>query len=379
MDEIKQTFWQRLSAKTKKFLRDDKGVKYYFISLGAIVLVGIGLLLLLQPGPLNSLTGGNFAAPERPQKFYSPLTGMEVPDEAATKQQVTAIMIENDPEARPHSGLKDSGVVFEAIAEGGITRFAALYQEQKPQLIGPVRSLRPYYLEWAAPFDAAMAHVGGSANALAEVRNGNYKDIDEFLHASAYWRVDDKYPPHNLYTSFERIDALNQSLGYTSSEFTGFPRVDADRKRPAPTNNENEEGQEGTPAPPTAHSIDINISYGIFNVHYDYNTENNVYMRHQGGEPHMDREAGHISPKVVIVMKVPTHIGFEDGYREQMDTNGENEAFIFQNGTITEGKWHKPNREAQIEFLTKDNKQIPLERGQTWITAIPTDRSVEWQ
>lgn len=374
MDEIKQTFWHKLSAKTKKFLRDDKGVKYYFMALGAIVLVGIGLLILLQPGPLNSLMGGNFNAPEKPQKFYSPLTGMEVADEAATKQQVTAIMIENDPEARPHSGLKDSGVVFEAIAEGGITRFAALYQEQKPELIGPVRSLRPYYLEWATPFDAAIAHVGGSANALAEVRNGNYKDIDEFLHAGAYWRVDDRYAPHNLYTNFERIDALNQSLGYTNSDFTGFARVSADKKQAKP-----EADEESETVTPAAHTININISYGIFNVRYDYNAENNVYMRHQGGEPHMDREAGHISPKVVIVAKVPTHIGFEDGYREQMDTNGENEAFIFQNGTVIEGKWHKPNRETQIEFLTKDNEKIPLERGQTWITAIPTDRSVEWQ
>lgn len=373
MDEIKQTFWQKLSAKTKKFLRDDKGLKYYFTALGLIILTGIALLVIMQPPAMQSL-GGVFGAPEKSEeKFYSPLTGMEVADEAATKQQVTAIMIENDPEARPHSGLKDSGVVFEAIAEGGITRFAALYQEQKPELIGPVRSLRPYYLEWAAPFDAAIAHVGGSANALAEVRNGNYKDIDEFIHGGAYWRVNDKFPPHNLYTNFERIDALNQSLDYKTSDFTGFARVDPDKKPPKPSEEDEKSG------PPTAHSIDIDISYGIYNVHYDYNAEENVYMRHQGGDPHMDRESGHISPKSVIVMKVPTHIGFEDGYREQMDTNGENEAFIFQNGTVTEGKWHKPNRETQIEFLTKDNEKIPLERGQTWITAIPTDRSVSWQ
>lgn len=376
MEQIKQKWWHKLADKTRKFLRDDKGLRYYFAALGIIIATGVGLLFLLQPPALPSL-GGTFETPERPpEKFYSPLTGVEVPDEAATKQQVTAIMIENDPEARPHSGLKDSGVVFEAIAEGGITRFIALYQEQKPQLIGPVRSLRPYFLEWATPFDAAIAHVGGSANALAEVRNGNYKDIDQFFNADAYWRVDDKYAPHNLYTSFERLDALNQAKGFTNSEFTGFPRVDADKKKtPAKT----KEGEDGSVKPLTAHSIDIDISYSIFNVHYDYDAENNVYLRSEGGEPHMDREAGRISPKVAIVIKVPTHIGFEDGYREQMNTNGENEAFIFQNGEVIEGKWHKPSREAQIEFLTKENESIPLERGQTWITAIPTDRNVTWQ
>ncbi len=101
-------------------------------------------------------------APE-PVKYYSPLTGMLVPDEATTKLAVTGMMIENSPDARPQSGIKDSGVVFEAIAEGGITRFLVLYQEQKPQLIGPVRSVRIYDLDWLAAFDASIGHVGGSA------------------------------------------------------------------------------------------------------------------------------------------------------------------------------------------------------------------------
>jgi hypothetical protein len=119
-----------------------------------------------------------------PPKFYSNLTGNLVESDAVSKQAVTGIMMENSPDARPQSGLKDSGVVFEAIAEGGITRFLVLYQEQKPQLIGPVRSVRMYYVDWVAGFNASVAHVGGSAAALSEVRNGNYRDIDQFFNAS---------------------------------------------------------------------------------------------------------------------------------------------------------------------------------------------------
>lgn len=374
MDEIKQTWWRKLADKTRKFLRDDKGLRYYFAGLGIIIATGVGLLFLLQP-PAFHISNTDFKAPPKPApKFYSPLTGVEVPDEAATKQQVTGIMIENSPDARPQSGLKDSGVVFEAIAEGGITRFAVLYQEQKPELVGPVRSLRPYYLEWMRPFDASIVHVGGSANALNEVRNGNYKDLDQFFNGDFFWRTTDRYAPHNVYTSFAKLDELNKAKGYTSSEFEGFPRVESDKRK-----KQSKEGEEEAPPPPVANNIDINVSYGAFNVRYEYNTENKQYNRFQGGEPHMDREAGQIAPKVAIVIKVPTTLGFEDGYREQMNTIGENEAFIFQNGTVVEGKWRKESHEAQIEFLTKDNKPIPLERGQTWVTAIPTDRSVSWQ
>ena len=76
---------------------------------------------------------------------------------------------------------KHAEVVYEAIAEGGITRFEAFYQQNKPQLIGPVRSVRPYYIDWAVPYQPSFAHVGGSAVALKEIRNGKYRDLDQFF------------------------------------------------------------------------------------------------------------------------------------------------------------------------------------------------------
>lgn len=369
MNPLKQTFWQKVSEKTHAFLRDKKGLKLYFTALALIILTGGAVLAIMQPVGSNFSNAALFGPKPPAPKFYSPLTGIEVKDEAATKQQVTAIMIENSPDARPQSGLKDSGVVYEAIAEGGITRFAVLYQEQKPGLIGPVRSLRPYYVDWIASFDASIVHVGGSANALAEVRNGTYKDSDQFFNGEYFWRSSDRYAPHNVYTNSEKMDAMNSSKGYNSSSFTGFPRTDIKKKKPAAKK----------PTLPAANNIDVNISYGQFNVRYEYLANEKRYKRFQGGEPHMDRESGQIEPTVAVVIKVPTSIGFEDGYREQMQTVGEGEAFIFQNGTVLEGKWRKTDRKHQLEFLTKENEAVQLERGQTWITAIPTERSVTWQ
>ncbi len=296
-------------------------------------------------------------------KYYSPLTGLEVADQTATTQPVTAIMIENSPDARPQSGIKSAGVVFEAIAEGGITRFLTIYQEAKPQLIGPVRSVRLYYVDWLAPFNASVAHIGGSAAALAEVRNGNYRDIDQFFNSKYYWRATDRYAPHNVYTSFEKLDALNKAKGYTTSTFTGFPRADGK-----------------TVKTPDATKIALNFSSKLYNTSYDYDKATNSYKRSIGGAPSTDREAGQVTPSVVIAMKVNETTIFEDGNRQSIQTIGSGEADIFQNGTVIVGTWTKSARASQIVFTDKDGKEIPLNRGQTWIGAIPhSGGSVTWQ
>ena len=299
----------------------------------------------------------------KPVIHYSPLTGAKVDTEDVTKQAVTAIMLENSPDARPQSGLKDSGVVFEAVAEGGITRFLALYQEQKPELVGPVRSLRMYYVDWLTPFNASVAHVGGSAAALAQVRNGTYRDIDQFFNAGTYWRATDRYAPHNVYTSFERLDELNKAKGFTESTFTGFVRKDS------------------TPAEvPAATNINVSISSALYNSSYTYDAASNTYLRSQGGAPHTDREAGQIAPRTVVVMKAPMQLVMEDGYREQITTTGSGQAYIFQDGTVQEVTWNKADKGTQITFTDAAGANVALARGQTWITAVSnTSGGVTWQ
>lgn len=296
------------------------------------------------------------------QKYYSPLTGVEVVDQATTTRQMTAIMIENSPAARPQSGIKEAGVVFEAIAEGGITRLATLHQEDRPALIGPVRSLRPYYLDWIAPFDASIAHVGGSYNALQTVRDGTFKDIDQFFNGSYYWRSTDRYAPHNVYTNSDLLDELNQSKGYTSSTFTSWPR-----KAETPL------------ATPIASNIDIEVSSADYNVNYQYDEASNSYIRNVGGEPSLDRELGQVQPKVVVAMKMETQLGWEDGYREQMTTISSNEAYFFQDGNIIHGFWQKNDQKSQILFYDSNAHIVSFNPGQTWITVVAPEKTISWQ
>ncbi len=349
-------------SKIHRLLRTKSGVRYFFAAIGLILITGIGLNLLLlsqdQATPMDNST-----VPKPKQKFYSPLTGVPVADEAATKRAVTAVMIENSPDARPQSGLKDAGVVYEAVAEGGITRFVALYQESRPGLVGPVRSVRPYYVEWASAYDPAVAHIGGSKRALDLIRSGEYGvDMDQFFNAGSFWRADDRSAPHNVYTNFDKLDALRESKGKTNSTFTSFAR-----------------GDSKTPPPRNASNITIGVSSGSFLVQYVYDEATKTYLRSHNGVAHDDREGGRIAPTVVVAIKVVMSLGFEDGNREQITTTGEGQAYIFQNGSVVEATWQRSDVKAPLKLIGSDGKDITLARGQTWITALAQNKAVTWQ
>lgn len=360
MRALHRSVWGRLSTwfnahHTPTILIASIGI------LGSVALI-VAVFVYKNPVQNTGVAVAQISTKPAPT-YYSPLTGVKVPDETSTKQPVTAIMIENSPDARPQSGVKDAGIVFEAIAEGGITRFLALYQESKPQLVGPVRSLRLYYVDWLAPFQPSVAHIGGSKFALQEIRNGEYRDIDQFFNDSTYWRATDRYAPHNVYTSFERLDALNKKEGYTSSEFTAWPRADS---KPAKEI--------------TANKIDVKISGPLFNSSYVYDSKTNSYARSQASAVHTDREKGAITPNVVIIMDTTMTTVMEDGPRQQITTIGTGKAHVFQNGTVTVGTWTKKDRGSQLVFADSTGAEIKLNRGQTWITAVPANQSgkVTW-
>lgn len=351
-----------LFSRLRKGINSKPVIGYGIVSIGIII---FGCLAFLIYGILSEkpVEAPDIVVTKKPDPvYYSPLTGQKVKSEAATKQAVTAIMIENSPDARPHSGLQQAGVVYEAIAEGGITRYLALYQESKPELIGPVRSLRLYFVDWLTPYQASVAHVGGSAQALKLVRNGSYRDIDQFFNDGAYWRATDRYAPHNVYTNFKRIDALNKQKGFTTSSFKSFARVDGEAAKD-----------------PTAARIAINFSSALYNTEYRYDTKSNTYTRYLGGVPHKDREKGNIKPSVVVAMQVNESTVMEDGAREKIQTTGSGKATVFQNGTAINGTWRKKSRSAELELLDKKGEPIELVRGQTWIAAVPNGKgSVSW-
>lgn len=332
------------------------------IAAGVIVIGGGGCfaaLKLYHPKVTPAVLPTHKYTPPQPTIVTSTLSGLVV-DPSVNKRPVTAVMIENSLDARPQSGLDQAGVVFEALAEGGVTRFMALFQDTQPDYIGPVRSARPYYIQWLLGFDAAYAHVGGSPDALNDIITSHVKDLNQFYNSSAYQRISSRYAPHNVYTSIAQLNQVENSKGYTTSNFTGFAR-----KKEAPSKT------------PNATSISLTFSGFYYDSHFDYDAATNTYKRSEAGAAHMelhkDGSKVQIAPKVVVAMGVPLQRGALDSsgaYYSDYNPLGTGKILVFQDGTVQAGTWTKDSNASQIVFKDTSGKILPLNPGQTWISAV---------
>jgi hypothetical protein len=346
-------------ARNRFALHWPPGKKEWAVAIVVLLLVGCSTALALRHSPTHSailITKGHPLIRAKAPVIVSRLTGLPV-TAAQAALPVTGVMIENSDDARPQSGLSQAGVVFEALAEGGITRFLAIYEEGQPTSIGPIRSARPYFIDWLLPFDAGYAHVGGSPAALSEITADNVRDMNQFSYGSTYTRISSRAAPHNVYTSMANLNALEQSKGWGTSNFVGFPRKS---DQPSKT--------------PTATAININPDGPDMDVQYQYNPKLDSYARSEAGAPMIDANTGQqLEPKVVIAMLVPWVDGPLDSsgaYYTQYSDIGTSTAYIFQDGIMTQGVWVKSSPSSQLEFKTAAGATLKLNAGQTWITAI---------
>jgi hypothetical protein len=352
-------------------LRWPPGNKEYIVAAVVLVLLaGIGSALALSHSAkpvVSSVAKHHVKKPKpapAPTIVASTLSGLPVAP-AINQRPVTAVMIENSLDARPQSGLSQAGVVFEAIAEGGVTRFMALYQDTAPDTIGPIRSARPYYVNWSLGFDAGYAHVGGSPDGLQAIKDLHVRDLDQFANGGSYHRIDTRDAPHNVYTAVQTLTDLQISKGYTTSNYSGFVRKVA---APNPT--------------PNAKTIDLSLSGYYYNPHFDYNPATNSYNRSEAGAPQTDQNTGQqLAPNVVIALVTPLGQGELDAsgaYYSNYTVIGSGAAYIFQDGIVTIGQWNKASPTAQITFTDAAGKPIGLNPGQTWLTAVSSAGGVTY-
>ena len=358
--------------KAEKHAKTGRKIRKTIIVIILLAAIGAGVWWWFHSGGSQSILGDiNRDETQADEIYYSHLTGNEVTNKDVPTQAATCIMIENSQEARPQSGLNEAGVIYEAIAEGGITRFMAIFQEAKPNYIGPVRSVRLTFVEMAKPYHCSIAHVGGSDNALRLIRNNSeFRDIDQFYNDKTYWRIRGRYSPHNVYTRFSMIDELNFSKGYRTSEFNGFARVKPDTK--------------AEPTEQKANKITIDMGNKIFSPIYDYDANTNKYLRSyaQGGAHFSQNEDGskvQNAPDVVIAMKVSAVARTGEEAYADYTTTGTGDANIFQNGDVISAHWSRADKDAELKFVDASGNEIQLNRGQTWITLYPSNNKVTWE
>lgn len=276
------------------------------------------------------------------------------------------VMIENLKSVRPQAGLSEAGVVYEALAEGGITRFLAVFAGDDVEKIGPVRSARSYFVDYAKEYNLLYAHCGGSPQALAEISAENVLDVNQIGGDQGYyWRDDNLVAPHNLFTKTELLSFALRDKGvndetpsYQGWKFEGDP---------------SESGR-----PSEEKSIRIDFSREPYLVEYKYDAEKNAYARYNGGMPHVDQNnEKQLSPKNVAVQYVEQEVIDGEG-RLEIGVVGEGQAVLFSDGQAVTGSWKKEDLESRTIYYDDQGQEYTFTRGQTFIEIVPKDREVEY-
>ncbi len=301
------------------------------------------------------------------KKAISLLDGQLYPEDIANRHPL-AIMIENHPDARPQSGLDKAKIVYEAITEGGITRFMALFGPESPEKAGPVRSARSYFIDWCLEYDCFYAHVGGSSDALAKIDNLGVKDLSQFsIGTAAFWREpnDNIAIEHTMYTDANKLYSIAQDNGWDMKGIFDSWKF----KNDTPLD---QRGQ--------ASIATIDFSSADFLVKWTYDRESNSYKREMGGIAHNDAITGkQLAAKNVIIQEVerwyqPDSESGKEGW--QMQTTGEGKAKILTGGKVYEATWKKSNQNSRTKYYASDGTEIELNPGNTWVEIVPPDRNV---
>jgi hypothetical protein len=294
------------------------------------------------------------------------------PLSAGTSEIPVAIMIENHGVSRPmHAGISQASMVYEALTEGGITRFMAIYPYQNITRVGPTRSARHYFIEWATEYDPIFVHAGESPMAkhllwLYSPKKLLNLDEDDNEENGEYTFRDNTYnAPHNLFTNTVEARKEAEQRGFESAaynpHFCFSNTITADQT-----------------------STKIDIIYSQLSDNYDvrflYNPSTKTYDRYhnvEAPEPHKDTASQQqISPSNIIIQISPWSL-IENDEKERIDmpTNGNEKAFFFSNGYAWEGTWEKSSDETsgqQARTIFKDSlgREVCLSPGQTWISIV---------
>jgi hypothetical protein len=297
-----------------------------------------------------------------PELVPAPLTGRLVRPNVAKRHPV-AVMIDDHGDARPQSGFNDAAVVWQAPAEGGIPRYMLIFQDQVPPSVGPVRSARQYYIAWAAEWKAVYAHVGGSPQAMATLREKGGGQLvynaDQFRWGGIYFhRTRDRFAPHNVYTSGKELWQLARRVGAKDGPIKPAWRFAADkafRFRP-------EGGR-------------ITVVYPHNTITYRYDRSTNTYRRAVTGEKRqVDRGTKEpVAPRNVIVMVMSFGPLSDGSHKNRLEARfiGRGTAWISTNGKTIKGTWRKSSISGPTRFFNAAGKAVTLTVGQTFIQVMP--------
>lgn len=298
--------------------------------------------------------------PPPDRSYYCPLDGTEFSNRDDTERRPVMVQIDNAPAARPQSGLSRADVVYEAMAEGEVTRYSAIFGCRDAEVVGPVRSARLINLELVPEYQALLANSGASDGVNGALdADPDIPNISQPRYPGSYWRTYDRAAPHDMMTSTELIREAAEAAGYeTSVSLAGQPF------------------KKGTVS--TGAITSISVSYSTWaDVSYRLDTGSNSWLRFIGGAADIDALTDEqISPSNVIIQYVDSYESdiLEDAanYGLIFELTGSGAALVFRDGEVVNATWERPSASSETSYFDSRGRQIQLNRGLTWIQLVPT-------
>ena len=339
-----------------------KGTKIFVIILVILILIAGGLFALkIFNGDETKQANTNSAGEEI---WEEPI--VQTPKTLSGDSRPIAVMIDNNIDAMPQAGLLEADIIYEIIVEGGESRLMLILQDKDLDKIGPIRSARHYFLDYALENDAIYVHYGWSPQAQSDITSLGVDNINGIYESeSAFWRVDDKYAPHNAVTSTENILEIADRKGY---------RVDKEKDNVLNYVVAEVELENGDIAD------DITIPYSDYNeVEYIYDEDLKEYVRYSRGEKQVDWNTGEtITTKNIIIEKAENWT-LNDGSgkgRQTLDNVKELEGYYITNGKVIEITCDKESRSGQTVYRDLDGNEINVNDGKTFIQICPLNANI---
>ena len=299
-----------------------------------------------------------------------------------SNQRTIAVMIDNNIGNGRHAGLQESYINYEIIVEGGLTRIMAVFKDKDVSLIGPVRSSRHYFLDYALESDVIYAHYGWSTYAQNDIRTLGVNNINGLYDDYPFWRDQSIAAPHNVFTSTEKLyDYAKQKNYNTTTEnwkLLNYTTDEANLNEPiSATTQVNPETGKKEKVPVTREGLltanSVVIPYSYYQTRsYTYDAERKVYLRYMNDTPHIDKVSGQqLYYKNVIIQQV-TNSQLDSEGRQDLNTTGSGNGYYITNGYAVPIHWTKSSRSAKTIYKYSDGSKVQINDGNTFVQIMPT-------
>lgn len=326
----------------------------FFLTAG-VFLVAAAVQLSIASNSGTPIPAAGFTSFE--QSFIHLLTRLPLTPSTGVRRPMVGVIIENQHQAREgHAGLREALMVQEFLVEGGITRFLALFDASElPDRIGPVRSLRPYFVDAFQPISPVIFHAGGSPDAYNRAATlSGFLAINALManESVGFIRDPDLFAPHNLFLT--RSGALTVLSGGLLE--TLWP--------PFPTGSLLSSGSGAT---------EITIAFGsaFYDIRFVYLPDTDRYARIDGGR------VSDAQPRTIVILRMPI-LGVGEEGRLSIEPSGTGAMLFARGGRIMEGVWSKPDVFSPFAFLDEEGEPLPVSRGQIWMMMLPELERVSW-